>query len=285
MNRILGMVIVGVWLVAMAALVRRDVLPYWLADEAPPTFAANAQYQYAIHNTAKKRIGTSWVTSVVGPQLTTVRSTTRFDLRGLAGILPHEGTVYLDTDLTYAAGSVLEEFRFTLSGAGVPIQILGERYGNDYACTAEIGETRTTLPLDTRQSEALGELLRPFTHLENLHVGRTWRMRLFDPFALIKSGSVEFTTQLVTVTARETIVHQGRSVDCYRIEMPDAAAWADDQGRVLRQEVRLPLLGRWTISLEPFDESQLIEALRRVGRGYRGKPPERRPDGGAILIE
>ncbi len=278
MNRTLGITISLVWLVAMAALVRRDVLPYWTAQAAPNHWSRSGSYQCAISNEAGRRVGTTWVTHTPGPQLITVQSVTAIDFAGLGSYLPVAGRLLIDTYLTYERDGSLMEFEFRLHGAGLPIEVSGERLGHDYACTARIGDVTTVLALDWRLSEGLGELLRPFTHLEDLHIGQRWRLRLLDPFAMITGGSVEFRTQLVTVTAREKVEVSGQFVECYRIETDGATAWADDTGRVVLQEVRIPLLGRWRIEDEPFDKSAMRSTIARI-RGKEasmpvGVPPE-----------
>lgn len=267
MNRFFGITITVIWLIAMAALVRRDVLPYWTAQDAPNQWSRAGGYQCGISNEVGKRIGTTWVTHTPGPQLVTVQSVIMIDLAGLGSYLPAAGRLLVDTNLTYEHNGGLMEFEFKLHGAGMPIEVSGERLGHDFACTARIGEVTTILPLDWRLSEGLSELLRPFTHLENLYVGQRWRLRLLDPFAMMTGGKVAFRTQLVTVTGQETIRIGGREVECYRIETDGATAWADDQGRVLVQEVRIPLLGRWRIEDEPFDKERMRTTIIRIRGG------------------
>lgn len=267
MNRAFGIVITLVWLAAMTALVRRDVLPYWTAQEAPRTVSREGAFQAAVRNEAGRRVGTTWVTLLPGPQLLTVRSATVLNLSALGRIIPVRGRVLIETDLTYEHDGTLIQFDFHIHGSGVPISVTGERLGRDFACTAEIGGMKSVVPLDWRMSEGLGELMRPFTQLENLHVGRRWRLRLIDPFSVLTGGgAVEFKTQLVTVTARENIVLADRRVECFRIETEGAVAWADDAGRIVRQEVNIPLLGRWLLEDEPFDRA----AMKRAAGELRG---------------
>lgn len=265
MNRVFGVAITLVWLVAMTALVRRDVLPYWTAQDAPRTAGHEGNFQAAILNDAGRRLGTSWVTTTHGPQLMTVRSATVIDLAAFGSILPVRGEMLIETDLTYEHDGMLMGFDLRLHGSGIPISVSGERLGNDYACTAQIGDTKTIVPLDWRLSEGLGEMMRPFTHLDDLYVGRRWRLRLIDPFSVFTGGgSVEFKTQLVTVTAKETIETNRGPVDCFRIETEGTVAWADDTGRVVRQEVRIPLLGKWHLEDEQFDRAALRASSGRL---------------------
>ncbi len=254
------------WAVAMTALIQRDVVPFWTAQQPPAHVAHNSAFQVAIHNAAGTQLGTSWVTTTPIASITTVRSTTLLDLRRVASILSiqEQKPLLVETDLTYYSDGLLDRFRFRLLGAGMPIQVVGERYGRDFACTTTFGRTTRTIPLDGRLSECLAETLRPFTLLKDLHVGQTWRIRLLDPLSLLRGSGPDFKMQLVTVTRRETIDHHGDTPDCFRIETDGTVAWADDTGRVLRQEVRIPLLGTWTLTDEPFDGDARKEALAWV---------------------
>lgn len=265
MNRLVGIVAAVLWLIAMTALVQRDIVPFWTAQEPPPLTLPNDTFQVAIHNSTGTRLGTTWVRMVPTQNLTTVRSTTLLNLSSLASLLPASGPLLLDTCLTYQAGGVLDQFRCRIKGAPWPILVQGERCGRDFACATTIGTTKKMIPLDGRLSECLAENLRPFTHLKDLRVGQNWRIRLLDPFALLQGRSPDPKMQLVSVTGREPITHRASQVNCFRIETEGSVAWADATGRVLRQEVQIPLLGKWVLTDEPFDQAArhaAIEILR-----------------------
>jgi len=271
MNRIFGAVVIGTWLVAMTFLVRRDVLPFWSAQQAPSQIAPDrGSFQVAIRNEAGVRIGTTWITATPTENITTIQSTTLLDLRAIASILPLRKPLLCNTRLTYLSDGKLDQFSLKLKGAPIPIQVDGERCGPDFACSTTFGGTTKTVSLDGRLSECLAETLRPFTHLKGLHVGQRWRIRLLDPFSLLREQKPVFKMQLVTVTEREAILHNGDRVDCFRIETEGTVAWADDTGRVLRQEVQIPLLGRWILTDEPFDWEARKKAMA-LDRGEQGK--------------
>lgn len=253
MNRALGTIITVLWIAAMAALVKRDMVPFWLAQTPPTQLAPAESIQIGIFDSAQRRIGTTWATTRRTPGETTVQSTTHFDESVLSSIIPGLGHVILDTTLTYGSDGGVDQFEFTLHGAPFPIRITGERYGTDFACKGQVGGMTKTLPLDARLTQYLGETLRPFTHLEGLHVGQSWRIRLLDPLALLTRQAIQFDVQLVKVTGREPIQHHDETVTCFRIETEGSIAWADDAGRVLRQEVQIPIVGPWALIDEPFD--------------------------------
>jgi len=271
MNRAFGIVAGLCWLTLMVVLVQRDVVPFWSAQEAPTTMAPSSSFQVAIRNSAGTRVGTTWVISTPTEMITTIRSQTLIDLRTVSSLLPLNGPLMIVTTLTYHPADTLQDFKIRLDGAPIAVSLRGERCGVDFACTMTYGGVRQTVVLDGRLSQCLAETLRPFTHLRDLHVGQTWRIRLLDPLSLLHGQAPELKTQLVKVASRETIQHGGRDVPCFRIETDGAVAWANDEGRVLRQDVQIPLLGTWTLTDEPFDQEtrhaavQWIESLRATG--------------------
>lgn len=270
MNRLLGSILALTWLIAMGALVQRDVLPQWTAQEPPRQLLPAGDYQVGIFNQANKRIGTTWITTSPSPMMM-VRSTTVLEAGKVAGMLPVHGTWILSTDLVYDTQERLEHFKFTLNAPGVYGEVDAERIERDFSVIAKFGELKKTLLLDGELSRYLSETLRPFTHLERLRVGQSWRIRLLDPFSLIKNQSVEFQTQLARVTRRETIQVDDGMVDCFRVETPTATAWADENGKVLKQEVRLPLIGTWTLLDEPYDKESRLNAVPERNRATSGK--------------
>ncbi len=49
-------------------------------------------------------------------------------------------------------------------------------------------------------------------------------------------------------------------------------AWADDRGRVLRQEIQMPI-GKWVLVDEPFDASARAKARAMIQNAGRRAPP------------
>jgi hypothetical protein len=253
-----------IWLAAMAALVNRDILPFWAAQQAPNQLVPNGAFQVAIRNSSDVRLGTTWVRFLPTAAITTVQSTTILDLGAIVTPLPSSKPVLLDTMLTYQPDGKLDEFHFRLQGGPFPIQVAGARLGSQFACTTTFDRQKKTVSLDARLSECLAETLRPFTHLNDLHVGQSWRIRMLDPISIFQGKSPDLKLQLVTVTGREKIKHGDKEVECYRVETDGATAWADDSGLILRQEVRIPLLGKWTLTDEPYDMVARRAAITQV---------------------
>jgi len=253
-NRIAGLTITAIWLVLMALLVRDDVIPYWYAQEPPADRIPRSKHQVAIFNAAGDRVGTSWVRTVPTGDFKTVLGSTIIDMQRVSNILPVRGMLRLESNLTYNSEDELDDFLFMMDASGMIAKVHGERYNEEFACLAEFGQFKRQLALDARMSSFISDGMRPFTHLSGLEVGHTWRLNLLEPMALLTEREVRFRIQLVRVTARETIEHHGEDVECFRIETEQTVAWADDDGRIIRQEVTIPLLGKWTMIDEPYDD-------------------------------
>jgi len=65
----------------------------------------------------------------------------------------------------------------------------------------------------------------------------------------------------------DPIDHQGQKIECFRIESPHLKAWADVSGRVLVQQVDLPVFGRMILRQEPYDDEARLEAIEQH-RGF-----------------
>src|SRR5437868_5236229 len=101
MNRILGVIVTLVWLVAMTALVQRDVLPFWQAQAAPRQLLPEGRYQVAITNSTGRRVGTTWITATPTSPVSTIHSITVLEPAKISGLLPASGPLLIDTDLTF----------------------------------------------------------------------------------------------------------------------------------------------------------------------------------------
>ncbi|GJQ25746.1 MAG: hypothetical protein HBSAPP02_07780 [Phycisphaerae bacterium] len=249
------------WTLAMAALVHRDVLPYWLAEDSPGRALRAGDFQTGIFNERGDRVGTTWVNATPTADVTTVYSLSQLDIGKVTGLAPFSGPLLLETVVIFSGDNTLDDFKLNLMGGPMPVRVSAERFGSDFACTVRLGDSTMTMPFDGRTSSVLSETLRPFTHMGKLHVGQSWRLRLLDPLALLKGEAMEFQTELARVTRREQQSINGVELECYRIETRGAIAWADDEGRILRQEVTLPFLGKWILLDEPYDAAARRAAM------------------------
>ena len=75
-----------------------------------------------------------------------------------------------------------------------------------------------------------------------------------------------FESVVVEVAGKETIEHQGRMVECFRVVARDVVAFADANGRVVEQRVRVPVIGGIVLRDEPYDEAARQAARQRISR-------------------
>lgn len=260
-HRIWGISITIAWLIMLSLLIRHDVMPFWTAQDPPADSIPDGNYQTAIIKEGGKRLGTSWLTTVDLAEMTTVHNITMLDV---SGIIPFVQQIRLESTLSYNEDKALDEFTFLLDTDGASVRVSGERFDTEFACVAQFGAIKRQISLDARMTAYLSDTLKPFTLLKGLEVGQTWRMRVIDPLSLLQSQEVEFDVRLVRVTRKETIKYRGHPVECFRVESDQTVAWADESGRVLRQEIVLPLLGKWVLLDEPYDDQARQRAKREL---------------------
>ena len=271
-NRWIGIACVAFMLSANATLFVRDVLPAWLAGDPPmlddlaPSPLPKRQAQIGIFDERGENVGRSWTITERLPQFLTVTSSTM-----LNPILLPNGMVTpqvrIDTSLKYREDDhLLEDLRMSIRGLPVGVVMRGELVPPDeFVCEWRLGAGPPgRFTLDADATRAMGDVVRPFTRLPGLYVGRTWRLQLLDPLSRIIPGfgshDLMADAELVRVTRTETITHRGEELETFVVEARRTRAWVTPQGDVLRQEVDLPLLGRLTLRDELFDENAYDEA-------------------------
>lgn len=274
LNRWIGILAAAAMLVANGAIIIRDLVPDWLAGDPPPPGATRLAPgerradQVGIFDRENRLIGRSWTVShrtetswlVVVDTVTVLNPFT----------LPQgmrTPAVCIQTRVTYREQQTrVDELELQMFGLGVPIHFYGEAYETgDFPCQWQVGPRRGWFVLDSEAPAALGDVIRPFDRLPNLYVGRTWRLDLLDPLAQIlpnvKATGLGFDSVLIRVTGQETITHRGRQIETFVVESSGATAWVAPDGRVLRQQVNLPLLGQLTLRDEELDEDTLRDAI------------------------
>ncbi|MFQ5425374.1 MAG: hypothetical protein ACE5F9_15520 [Phycisphaerae bacterium] len=103
MNRTIGIIVTLLWVGAMAALIERDLVPFWTAQEPPSRNAPESRLQVGLFDDGGRRVGTTWITTHRAPDETTVQSTTSFELGRLTALLPGLKKLVLDSSLVYDA--------------------------------------------------------------------------------------------------------------------------------------------------------------------------------------
>jgi hypothetical protein len=277
-NRWLGIATLGLMLSANAALLVRDVLPGWLAGEPPQSRAHQLEpggtvaVQFGIFDHTGRRVGYSWSISSRSGDLISVRHVTVLEaLRLPLGDRPEAylPSLRIDTDLDYHGALSLDRLRVRVCGFGFPIRLEGEYYPpGDFACQWQVDDRRGELQLPAEATRAIGDIIRPFESLTGLRVGQSWRVKVLNPLAGVipdwGTRSMSTDMMLVRVTGEESIEHRGATVRAFVLEAEKLRAWVTPEGRVVRQELELPLFGTLALVDEPYD----AEARQRVLQGW-----------------
>jgi len=258
--------------IANALFFAREVLPELRADEPPSPASAAAgrserRFQLAVRDDGGRLIGRSFTKVDPGGAYLTVSSFSILEPIWLPNGLATP-PVRFDADLRYRTeDGLLEDLHMQLRGLPVTLTLRGGLVPPDsFACTWRLGSLQHgSFELDSAATRALGDVLRPFPGLTGLYVGRTWRLQLLNPLTRVlpdfsSSGLLE-EPELVKVTRVEPVDHGGRTIEAFVVESRNLRAWVAPEGNILRQEIRLPVLGRLVLEEEPFDE-QLYDRLR-----------------------
>lgn len=282
LNRWIGILSILCMLSANFALVWHDFLPVWLADAPPSTDAEMLRsgerraVQYGIFGAAGGRLGTSWTVSDRYGDTVHVWSVTAIDTNFLR-ISSRSGQIVSEIRLRYERGEP-DSLDIAVRGLGFPMRLRGEDFSGDFACDWQFGEERGKLLLKQDALAGLRDAIRPFDRMPGLYVGRTWQIELFNPLAGVlpglAGGSSTMGTMLVEVTGKETIDHPrtGAPVEVFVVEAPQARAWVAEDGRVLRQEVDMPVVGTLSLRDEPYEEQAHNAAAHPSWMRQDGEP-------------
>jgi hypothetical protein len=281
LNRWIGILSAAAMIVATFALVERDVLPNYRLGDPPPNEALLLQpgeerhAQVGIYDATGRGVGKSWTrsrrTSANG--LVIVLTTTLLEPMAVGTIATPR--VRIETELTFNSNELtVDELDFRMFGLPVDLSMRGEAMpSGEFPLEWEVGEQRGAYILDSRAPAALGDVIRPFDRLPDLHVGRSWKLKLLDPLAQMipqmRETGLELEGVLIEVTGKEPIVHRGEQIEAFVVEGGGATAWVAPDGRVLLQQVNLPLLGKLLLREEEYDEAARLDAVRATPGVYR----------------
>jgi hypothetical protein len=280
-NRWIGIACIACMLSANTALLLRDIVPVWFAPEPPKPASLSIapgetlRIQVGIFNERGERIGVSRTDAhPFGERITISTQTQINDLPLPRSIF--EPPLKVISTLSYTRAAGLDALDIKVSGFG-RVALSGESYpGGDFVCEWHLGEDKGRFVLPIEATRALGDAIRPFETLPNLFVGRTWRVEIFQPLASLLNSSARSSrisrATVVSVTGEEMLDHGGESMMTFRVEGPHIRAWVTPAGRVLKQEVNLPILGRLTLVDEPWTDPEM-RYKRRSGRSDRSGSP------------
>ncbi len=282
-NRWLGIVCLSLMASANLAIFLRDVLPAWSSGDPPEGLAHNLrpgmslQTQVGLFDARGRRIGSSWThAEKTSDQLVRVRSWTVLTNGALPALRLPAGYLRIDTDLTYTSEPRLDELSVRVRGLGIPIELRGQFVPpNDFPCQWIAGSQSGYFVIPAYATRAVGDIVRPFESLSGLYVGQSWKLQLVNPLAGMLPGGSDHgllgPEVLVRVTRTEPIVYAGKRYEAFVLEAPRMRAWALPDGRVVRQEVDLPVIGKLILQQEPYNDARRRELLSR----FPSQPPRR----------
>jgi hypothetical protein len=272
LNRLAGAVCLLGMVIANTLFFAREILPELRAGQ-PPSLASviasrsERRFQLAVRDDDGRLIGRSFTKIDPSGAYVSISSFTILEPIWLPNGLATP-KVRFDADLRYRTeDGLLEDLHMQLRGLPVTLTLRGGLVPPDsFACTWRLGSLQHgSFELDADATRALGDVLRPFPDLSGLYVGRTWQLQLLNPLTRVlpnfsSSGLLE-EPELVKVTRKEPVEHGGRTIEAFVVESHNLRAWVTPEGAIVRQEIRLPVLGRLVLEDEPFDE-QLYDRLR-----------------------
>lgn len=261
MYRLMAIAIFLFWASMMTALVARDMWPAWTAQDAPPmtiealTDTQTEPLQYGISSAKGDRIGTAWSeVRQIGDRTSIHRLLLIDGLRPLP-------TVRVKTEIYFDDNGDLERFEARVVGIPMRIHIHGEQYGRSFPVEMHLDTIHRKANLDLAASKMIGDSFQPFTMLPELKVGQRWRMQMLDPLSAALGGKPRFRKIVAEVTATEVLDdpdHPGQKLTCFVVETSPqlTRALVDAEGRVMRQEADVPMLGRVIVTREPLRQDQ-----------------------------
>jgi hypothetical protein len=288
LNRWMGILAFAAMIAANTAVFVQDIVPEWWAGDPPLTDVQTLslenperRIQIGIYDAGGRRIGQAWTVAKRSNEVISVSSLTSLGPVSLPGAV-EAARIRIDTELTYRnRDSRIDGMRLRVHGLPLPIDLTGEILPSDeFPISYKIGSTDGRLVLTANATRALGDIVRPFDRMRDLYVGQTWRLRLIDPLAHVLNPSdteeIRFETMLVRVTELVQIEHRGKKESCFLVVAGRSRAWvAEDDGRVLRQEVIVPLFGRLTMLDEPYIEAEYRAAQQNLRMIELRTPDER----------
>lgn len=275
LNRWLGIATFCLMLSVNAALFLRDLAPALTAGDPPASglFELGVEEDFTqrigIYDESNRLVGVAWTLARKTGDILTMRTWTLFEPITIAGT-SLRSRVFIRTELLFNARKRLDSLHVIVYGLGDPLDVRGEFVEPDnFACKWQRGGVEGAFNLPADLLRTFSDATRPLDNMRHLRVGQTWRMHTFDPLGgvLARDGGASFAgySTIVRVTGQENLFHNGENVPVFLVESDRAVAWIAPDGRVLRQEAELPLLGRLVLIDEPYDNRERLQQLDASG--------------------
>lgn len=158
---------------------------------------------------------------------------------------------------TRLASEVLVDGDFRLSRFGVEgglpglnLNIRGSREGDKLKVVYDLMLMAGEQVVDFPRDATLADYFMPYEGGASLAVGKKWKSRMLDLDNLVSlkgKGELAFTEVYAVVVDREVVRNRGRDVYAFKVEvrkeptqpMPSYTLWVDDQGTVVKQEMKI----------------------------------------------
>ncbi len=263
-TRATGFVIVPLWLLAMGWLVMHDILPAWTALDVPALKltdsmkkgSGNSQH---VMTDDVGEIGRIWTTYLIDES-----SIRRDDLIWIDRLPVDVVPLRVTVTSTFTAAGVLDELTVRIENEDHTFELHGERFDTDFSFKLDTGTPVVkAFKVPLSDGSMITAAFNPFSTLSDLKVGQRWRVQVFNPVATMMPFGDKFFRMLVEVTGEERLRTPWGEKNCLVVESPNARAWVDATGEVIKQELTLPLVGKMTVLREPeFEQEKFVAAKR-----------------------
>lgn len=264
LNRWLGIASITAMLGANTALVIRDIVPTWTAGDPPRSSLYSLVgdddfgQKLGIYDNDGQHVGDSWTLARRSGEVLTVYTWTNFE-SGYIGAAALATPILIRSKITFDARQRPDALQIVVRGLGETMQLDGQLVEpNDFTCRWKIGEAEGDFILPADMLRVFSEVTRPFDHMANLRVGQSWRMHIFNPLSALMPGTnarnMGGEMIVAEVTGQENLFHRGENIRVFIVETDRARAWVAPDGRVVQQQIELPILGRLVLIDEPYDD-------------------------------
>lgn len=246
------------WAVMIAALIRREFLPY-LEYQAPPSYKSLLRDRREPGVVIREvtygmdRIGR--VETVTEPRADgsfRIRSRAALNLENLPvlkGLPVPDQWMYAHSETEVNSAFQLDRFSVRARALGIPTQASGVRRGGDLVVQYDMpfarGET-TIKDFPADMTMAVDDIM-PHQGGGSLKLGKRWRIKMLQASL---GKKVEMADAYAEVIGREGRYWKNQLVDVFRVEIKkvfdpqhdrtaDYTLFIDDAGRVLEQEMKL----------------------------------------------
>jgi len=248
-KKVLVYSIVSFWLIMAALFVRREIIPALYAQPlmgyaALRAYAQlNAGYQMGVFTPNQTRIGTVKTTyQFKANGNCEIATKTTIDLeksslfaRALgAPRLRSKKKLELWSNVVIGPDNRLRRFQIACNSPVLSGFVDGTVQGDSMRVSLNYEGTRTETTIPLAEDDIISNGFMAVGTLPGLRVGRSWRLRMFDPI------SFSFSTATARVKRHTRIFLRGEWYPVYEVELYHgpvvARAWVSESGDVLKEE-------------------------------------------------